>query len=355
MLRILHLIPSMSAGGAERQLALLAPALAAAGARVGVAYGAGGPNLSLLQRGAVDLLPLPARAHHDPRLLLDLTSLIRRWRPDVVQTWILQMDVLGGLAARWTGVPHVLSERCSAELYADDWKSRLRVRIGRRARAIVANSQGGLDYWRALGVRVPLHLVRNGVSPADGAPPPATFGVAGHPLLLAVGRLSEQKNVFVLVDALSRALVRLPGHQALVLGEGPLRGAIEAQVASGPVPGRIHLGGVSPSVGWWMERADAFVSASLYEGHPNVVIEAAAAGCPLVLSDIPAHREVVQPDAALFAPPHDPDALADRIVEAARDRAAAAGRAARARQGVADLTIEAAAGRYLGIYEGLRP
>ncbi|MBX3601726.1 MAG: glycosyltransferase [Rubrivivax sp.] len=355
MVRVLHVIPSMSAGGAERQLALLAPALAAAGAQVAVAYGAGGPNLSLLQRGAVDLLPLRRRAHHDPRLLLDLTSLIRRWRPDVVQTWILQMDVLGGLAAHWAGVPHVLSERCSAELYADDWKNRLRVRIGRRARAIVANSQGGIDYWREVGASVPMHLVRNGVSPADRTPPTDMFGTSGHPLLLAVGRLSEQKNVSTLVDALARALVRLPGHHALILGEGPLRDAIAARIAAGPVPGRIHLGGVSPSVGWWMEHADAFVSASLYEGHPNVVIEAAAAGCPLILSDIAAHREVLDAGAALFAAPHDAVALAECIVEAAQDRAAAAIRAARAKQDVAGLTIEAAAVRYLGIYEGLRP
>lgn len=351
--KVLHLIPSLSAGGAERQLSLLAPAMAAAGAKIAVAYGADGPNLPALQDGNVDLVALPRRKHHDPRVVTDIRRLILNWRPQLVQTWILQMDVMGGLAAHWAGVPHVLSERCSAALYTADWKNRLRQRIGRRASAIIANSQGGLDYWRGLGLQRNLHLVRNGVSPIVCSPPVNDLGLAGQPLLLAVGRLSEQKNIGVLIDAFNIALAELPAHHALILGEGPLRTSAEQRIAGSAAADRIHLGGVSKEVGWWLSRADAFVSASLFEGHPNVVIEAAAANCPLVLSEIAAHREVVDDNSALYAVPQDAAALGRRIVESVRDRSASQLRAASAHRAVAGLSFEVAAAKYLGIYREL--
>lgn len=351
--RVLHFIPSLGSGGAERQLSLLAPAMVAAGATIGVAYGTGGPNLSSLQASDVETFSLPARSHHDPRVVLDLRHLIRAWRPDLVQTWIVQMDVFGGLAARWTGVPWIVSERCSAELYGRHWKTTLRHRLAHGACAVIANSEGGVDHWRALGFQGSMHVVRNGVSPPNRTTPSDTLGLDGHPLLLAVGRLSEQKNIGVLVDALGAALARLPTHHALILGDGPLRAEASQRIEAGPARGRIHLGGVSGHVGYWLGRADAFVSASLFEGHPNVVIEAASAGCPMVVSDIVAHREVVDEHAALYAAPTDMPALAEAIVRCVDDRPAARERAERARAAVAGLTFDAAAARYLQIYAEL--
>lgn len=349
-LRILHLTPSLSAGGAERQLSLLAPAMAAGGLKVTVAYGTGGPNLRHLQGGAVDLVALPDRGHHDPRILWDLRKVILQSRAQLVQTWNLQMDVMGGLAAHSLGVAHILSERCSAELYAPGWKTRLRLAIGRRARAIVANSEGGLDYWRAHGVSSGLHLVRNGITPAGSAAPANDFGLGLAAPLLAVGRLTEQKNVLRLIQAMGTALKVLPQQRALILGDGPLRESAQALIRSLGMDQRIVLGGVSDAVGWWMSHAAVMVSASLYEGHPNVVIEAAAAGCPLVLSDIAAHREVLGPEEALYAAPEDPDGLAAAIVAAATNLSAARQRATRARAAVAGLTFEGAAQAYARIY-----
>src|SRR6185436_12110902 len=88
--------------------------------------------------------------NHDPRLLVRLVRLLRRARPDVVQTWLTQMDVLGGLAARLVGRPWILSERASALAYPPGLKIRLRERIGRTADAIVSNSAGGDRYWERL-------------------------------------------------------------------------------------------------------------------------------------------------------------------------------------------------------------
>lgn len=351
--RVLHLIATFGPGGAERQLSLLAPAMVAAGAEVAIAFHQGGANLDRLHGTGVTLRPVPQRRHHDPRIIGDLHALMRQWRPDLVQTWLLQMDVMGGLAARWAGVPHVLSERSSAALYTGGWKMGLRALLGRHARAIVANSRGGVDYWRSQGARGSLHVIANGLSPADHRPPADDLGLAEVPLIISAGRLSFEKNVPGLIAALAAALQRLPDHHAVVFGDGPERALAQQLIEATPVAARLHLGGFSDRLGYWLRRARVFVSASHLEGHPNAVIEAAAEGCPLVLSDIPAHREVVDDRAALFAAPGDASQLAERIVEAATHPAASQARARLAQAATAHLQVEQAAARYVALYREL--
>lgn len=352
-LRVLHLIPTLGPGGAERQLAMLASAMRVEDLECHVAFAQGGANLARLEDADVALHRLSQRANHDPRLIGELHALIKRVQPQLVQTWLLQMDVMGGLAARWAGVPQVLSERSSAAMYGNGWKFALRAALGRHARAIVANSQGGLDYWRAQGARGRLQLIHNGLSPADDSRPADDLGLADVPLLIFAGRLSYEKNIPVLVDALATALRQLPSHHALLFGEGPLRAEVERRIEASGVGERFHLGGFSRELGFWLRRAQALVAVSSFEGHPNVVIEAAAAACPMVLSDIPAHREAIDASAALFAAADDVAGLASQIVATVSDRQAALARAERARAATADLAIDKAAARYLALYREL--
>jgi hypothetical protein len=136
--RILHCIPTLESGGAERQLAYLARSLGERGVEIHIALLRGGANLERARASGATIHFLAHRSHHDPALLLRLLRLMDEVRPDVVQTWVPQMDVLGGLAALWRGIPLVVSERSSATNYPANWKNRLRQTIGRRAACIVA-------------------------------------------------------------------------------------------------------------------------------------------------------------------------------------------------------------------------
>ena len=352
--RVLHLIPTLGQGGAERQLSLLGPGLALAGQAIAVAFHTGGPNLSALESAGVPLYQLPSRSNHDPRLLTDIASVVRRFRADIVQTWLLQMDVLGGTVAHWQGLSHVLSERSSAAMYAPGgWKLRARATLGRRADAIVANSEGGLAYWRGLGARGAMHVVRNALTPSSADAPADDFGLSAKPLLIAAGRLSHEKNVPALVESLTIALRQLPDHHAIIFGDGPERMGTEALIAATGLSDRLHLGGYTNALPWWLARADAFLSASFMEGHPNVVIEAAAAGCPLVLSDIPAHREFAVGNSALFAPTRDAAALARALIGTVVNRDASRSRVGEARSLTAALSVESAARRHIDLYRTL--
>ncbi len=160
-MRILHCVPAMGSGGAERQLAYLAGEQRRQGHEVDVALICGGPNLERLQRSGASLHFLAAVGNHDPRILVGLIRLIRSSRPDIVQTWLTQMDVLGGIAAMSCRVPWVLSERNSGLAYPNTLKNRLRKLVGGRANAVVCNSFSGVEYWHTRAS----HLIPTGVIP----------------------------------------------------------------------------------------------------------------------------------------------------------------------------------------------
>lgn len=351
-MRILHLIPTLSGGGAERQLALMARAHAETGTASAIIYHGAGPNLALLEGSKVDLFPLSIRNNHDPMALWSILRLIRTWRPDLVQTWLPQMDILGGIAARLTGVPHVLSERASGPAYGTDWKSRVRAAIGRKAKAIIANSQTGAQYWRDLTASGSMHVVVNAITPFEilsDAPPPAL----SKPAILYAGRLAPQKNLEPMIAAMAVALGQNAQLNAYILGTGPQEAELRQWIAQTNVADRIHLIGYVNNLHPWYSHADVFVSVSDFEGHPNVVLEAASVGCPLVLSDIPEHREAIPADGALFVDGHNSALIADALCKALADPDGNAARIRASKTAVADLSVDNQAAQYQKIYNQL--
>lgn len=356
-IKVLHFIPSFGPGGAERQLALIASALVREGVEVHVAYVAGGPNLARLEGKDVRLHSLSANGNYDPMLAWRVLQLVRSVRPDIVQTWITQMDILAGSVALLCRLPLIVSERSSALAYLPGWKPRLRQVIGLRAARIIANSRSGLDYWRPFVPEVGLKLVRNCVTPPqhEADVPADALGqqLAGRRLVMFAGRLTAGKNLPNLVDALAIVGRRYPEVAMVLFGEGSDHDDIVRRIGAAGMVGRIVVAGYSTSLSAWMARAEVFVSVSLYEGHPNVVIEAAAAGCPLVISDISSHRELFDADSAAFVPANLPTVIADAIFDVLDDPHSARERAAHARAIVAHWTVSAAAKAYRSIYESL--
>lgn len=359
-MRILHLIPNFTGGGAERQLALLAPELCRLGVEVHVAFCESGvnskANLELFSGSDVRLHDIPSRSTYDPMIVLRILRVIRPIRPDLIQTWILQMDVLGGLAAILAGVPFVFSERSSALAYPPTWKYWLRTQVGRRAVSIVANSEGGAVYWKPWATRIA--VIRNGLSlDLIQSASPADPAVLGFPtdacMILCAGRFSPEKNLDILVQALDKVLVERPDCVAVLFGDGELRSGIQSRVASAHARDRMRLLGYTNELWSWMRRASAFVSISRFEGNPNAVLEAMAVGCPLVVSDIPQHREILDDSTALFCDPNSVADVAASVSKALSDQAATAVRAEVARQRATEWSVEETARQYLKLYETL--
>ena len=116
---------------------------------------------------------------------------------------------------------------------------------------------------------------------------------------------------------------------------------------------RVRLLGYTGSLAAWMKAAAVIVSTSHFEGAPNVVIEAMLAGCPLVVSDIPEHRELLDSREALLVSEQTAPAYSTSILEVLRNPEAAWQRAELAKMRASRWTIDIAAHSYLQLYEEL--
>jgi len=338
-MKILYCIPTLGPGGAERQLTYLAIGMKKAGHEVHVAFAKTGPNDDRLAASGIAIHDVGGRWNHDPRILLKLIRLITTIRPDIVQTALTQLDILGGMVALLTRTPWILRESSAAPSYPSGWKTTLRRLLGRRADAIVANSREGRDYWGTGDV------IRNGVpcGEIDAAPPAAAQG----PTILFAGRIDEGKNVATLIEAMSR----VDGVTAIVCGDGPQRPAMERLAARLGIAQRVVFNGPVSDVWSRMKAADAVVTLSRFEGCSNVVMEAMACGTPLIVSDIAAHRELLDEQSASFVPCDDAAQAAAAIQAILLDRDAAHARAQTARARVEQWTVEAMVRGYEEVYQ----
>lgn len=355
-MRILHLIPSLVGGGAERQLAHTAHALSRRGLEIHVGFVHGGENLARLEASDVRLHEIECSGNHDPRILLRVIRLIGATRPQIVHTWLLQMDVFGGLAARISRTPWVLSERSSPTMYESGWKFALRERVGRHATAVVANSEAGLTHWNARPRRTFDCVIRNAIpfEELDAAAHQSQVleGIGEHDaIVLVAGRYSSEKNLEFLLDAIDHVLVRFTDAQAVFFGEGPSKDELTARKHSLPSGDRIHICGFTENLAYWMSKAAVYVSASRFEGTPNTVLEAVACGCPVIVSDIPAHREILDTESAAFVPLDSVDALVSALASKLMYRETAKRQAMQLRSRFLPWTPDGIAEQYEKLYE----
>ncbi len=231
------------------------------------------------------------------------------------------------MAARRLGLPALVSCRGSdINHLARPPRTRMRIAwaLAHCARVLVVS--------RALGERVaelgvdPARIVHvpNGIDRERFAPGPApeareALGFEPDvPLVVCVARLSREKGVDVLVEAFSDLAARDARARLAIVGDGPEREALRAQVARAGLSGRVHLAGTRPhdEVPRWMQAADVVVLPSRTEGHPNVVLEALACGRPVVATAAGGVPEILDATRGHVVPVEDPRALADALSDA---------------------------------------
>ncbi|HUN55056.1 MAG TPA: glycosyltransferase [Smithella sp.] len=354
-MRILHLINSLSEGGAERQLSYLAPELVRMGHDVDIAYSHEGPDQPQLP--GVSLRRLKSLSNHDPYLLWQLIRFIRHIKPDIIQTWVMQMDILGGMAAKLCGVPLIIREPSSGLVPVQRWKNYLRARVGSRACVIISNSRGGDEYWKTIMPDQRRFIISNGlpvdkIDKTEAAVPPDIMKQEA-PIVLYVGRLEEkQKRPKLFLEALARVKKKKKVFGVLC-GEGPLRSELERLTHELGLNDDILFTGHLAATTIWavMKKSAALVSPSAYEGCPNAVMEAMACGCPLIISDIPSHRDMMDEKCALFVELDNVAQTADAIIKILDGVEDSKTRAAGARQKTLNWSIAEMARNYEKVYK----
>jgi glycosyltransferase involved in cell wall biosynthesis len=354
MPKILHLIPTLEGGGAERQLAMLAVEQGKRGWNVSIGLRRGGIHEHLVSDSGVTIHPLGDLKGIHPLLIARVFALVYRIKPDILQTWLPQMDIVGGLVSKLTSVSWVLSERSSYIAYQRLLDlMRIRKGLARYAKAIVTNSaEGAADWNRALPAHDAVITVNNAVDVAaisHAAPIPCIISRESEQTFLYVGRFEASKGLEIFVQAVGHVPLQ---HNifALLIGDGPLVTEVRTLIRARNLESRIRI--MPYQANWWglLKTATALVSPSRFEGQPNVVLEAMAAGCPLIVSDIPAHRAILDEKSAIIVPKDDPAALSKAIVSLMSDPEAAHERAECAYERVSGFTVQAAADAYEGVY-----
>ncbi|GDX81685.1 glycosyl transferase family 1 [Deltaproteobacteria bacterium] len=332
-MRIVELVPSLDVGGAERLAALLAQGLTTLGHDVTVVsmFAATGSWIEAELRAAgIELRFLDKQPGLDLRMIGRLRRVLRDLQPDVVHTHLHTLKYAWpAVGFRGPAIVHTVHNLAEHEVETHTRAvHHVAFRLGVEP---VAIGDAVAESLKRVYGRTPRSVIPNGIRVADFRSPAGTrertrqalasqLGFeADTTLFFTAGRLNEQKNHAGLLDAF--ASPALASAHLLVAGEGALLGALQAQAAALGVASRVHFLGVRRDVSTLMAAADAFVLASNWEGNPLVVLEAMAAGLPVVATDVGCVAELVSHETGRVVPPGSPPALAAALAELAGDRA----------------------------------
>jgi glycosyltransferase involved in cell wall biosynthesis len=334
MRTIVQLTASRFYGAPERQILELGRALSESWRTVIVSFSEGGLCREFLAKAAGQGFPAVCLDHDTPRLaaaLGDLTQLLSRAGAEGLCCHGYKANLLGLLAARRLRIPVVAVSRGWT---AETWRVRLYEVLDRRVLGrmdrVVCVSHAQAQKVRRAGVPRQKTVVIHDAVRADRFPSPRNedrvrleqlFAEPPKRIVGAAGRLSPEKGFDVLIDAASEVLRRDPSVGFVLYGDGRLRGALAGRVRERKLEGRFVLAGFCSELDRLFPCFDLFVLPSFTEGLPNVVLEAFAAGVPVVATAVGGTPEVVRDGHnGYLVPPGDSAALAKRIADALCDQ-----------------------------------
>jgi starch synthase (maltosyl-transferring) len=219
-----------------------------------------------------------------------LRALLARQAPDVVQSFLFHANVVSALAARRMNVPVLAGLRVAQQ---ETFRQFVERRLIRRFAGFVCVSQAVADHAVNHG-RLPrekLHVIPNGIDVDEIARAvPVDWTTLGVPpdrrVILFVGRLERQKGADLLLAAASHFLPHWPQHDLVLIGEGTIRGTLLQDAVRHGVASRTHWPGWRADVANCIAAAELVVIPSRYDGMSNVLLEAMAAGKPVVAADV---------------------------------------------------------------------
>lgn len=341
-LRLAFLLGRLKSGGAELQMISLARGLVDHGFRVDFVCRSGVGPLDQRARAtgaavhAIGARSTPGTARgtlYGRRLAKHVgwITLARRERYDIVDAWLHPTDFIAALTRPFTGIPVIAAARRDRLPRAGLGPATtvLHATVNRLTDVVVANAEIiAADVIRDQGMSPSrVRVIHNGVeipqafTQAARRAQRAALGATDKSFIIGcVGNFRTMKRHDLLITAFARLLPEHPHLRLVLVGDGDLRPQIESQLASQGLVNHVVLTGTVGELPPLYDAFDLFVQASNSEGLPNVLLEASAAGLPIVATDAGGSREVVRDgETGILVQPDDLDAIIAAMRQAVVD------------------------------------
>ena len=309
--RILHIVPSLVLAGAEKQMSLLARGLPSEEFEVHVcALRQGGLLLAELAAADVPTTVIGARWALDPQAYWRLQRYVARLRPELIHTWRFAADLYGHAAGMAWGVKHFVIDRRAAEHRKGLLESAVDRSIARRSSRIVVSSPQIRDRYVRHGLPAEkVWVIPHGVAAAQPSCSTrrqllAKLGLPQQSRLVGlVGGLWPRKRIKDAIWVADLLKVIRDDVHLLIIGDGPHRDRLRKFRDQVVIRDKVHFLGERADVPCLLPHLDVFWSTSAREGQSVAILEAMAAGVPIVATDIPGTRELVIQEATGYMVP----------------------------------------------------
>jgi succinoglycan biosynthesis protein ExoA len=332
-MKVLHLVASNFVGGPEKQILRHAIDVRDVGIEVYVGSFRDQPEraeiLNEAEQSGLPTYECKSSWKFDLRAVRDLAAFLKRERIQLLCTHGFKANIIGGLSKIIAVVPQIA--------FCRGWTGEtLRVRVyefvERRAllfadQIVCVSAAQAKILGRTSRLRARITVVHNAASgpvclasESQRATHKAQLGFPRNALLIGtVGRLSIEKGQRYLVAAAVELLSEFRDVRIVILGEGRERANLEAQIERLGVGKIVQLQGFIKDIGPWFKAFDVLANCSLTEGIPNVILEALAAGTPVVATAVGGVPELIKDqETGLLVPPADPTALAGGLATVLR-------------------------------------
>lgn len=322
-MKIALVVDYLKTGGAERQVLVTAAELGKLGHQVEIiTYRSDIEFEEFIAQHAITVVPTKAAGFTRIGRIWELSGHLRRGQFDVVHAFKGTPTIFAALAARMAGIKPVFGGYRAEYVQGTFFKTLHRC-IDRLLSGWIVNSQTIADSMSAaVGIAAQrFFVVYNSINPTEFIPrlsrdaAKANIGIAaGDYVITQVARLSPEKNHYLFLDGAAIVLQQRSDVTFLVVGDGPLRAALEDRARSSGIAEKVRFLGTRSDIPDIFSATDVSVLTSTREGFPNALIESMCLGVPVVTTDYRAATELISDGREGFiVPGNNPAALAEKI------------------------------------------
>jgi len=322
-MKILQIIDSLTWGGAQKMVIHLTQTFCPLGMEITVINLREPPNPEvkrLLESAGARVYTFPFPKLFSPASFWGILKFLRGERFDLIQAYLAYANIVGSLAGRLNGIPVIGSLRGIGETPEGYSRKRelldnLALRYG--CKRVLANGYIVAEFGHKRLGNIHIDIIPNVVSAAPALPPEERqrlreelVGDASRPLILSVGRMDYRKGFPDLLRGFAEVRASHPTVALVIAGGGDMFDEISSLKRELDLDGSVYLLGARDDVPRLLASADLYINSSNSEGMPVSVLEAMAAGLPVIATTVGDTPYVVQPGSGLLIPPEQPKEIA---------------------------------------------